>query len=177
MWRVLIRRIKEEQEGKSLPNFDLVRYLTTRMCMHSAIKVILVGPGLSCSQRSLSMHDRLRLVYEREEGALWIDGRTHQKEPAHHSPLGDHGTGNHAPLLFGTRALLVLRLQETSLHLTDNEDHHRSSLQFACNNFTVSDGEMKPLGLGIYPPAALINHSCDPNCIIIFEGKLLSAHC
>jgi len=30
MWRVLVRRIKEEQEGKSLPNFDLIRYLTTR---------------------------------------------------------------------------------------------------------------------------------------------------
>lgn len=42
--------------------------------------------------------------------------------------------------------------------------------QFACNNFTISDGELKPLGVGLYPPAALINHSCDPNCVTIFEG-------
>lgn len=37
MWRVLIRRIKEEQEGKSLPNFDLIRYLTTRASPLSSV--------------------------------------------------------------------------------------------------------------------------------------------
>ncbi|XP_030052320.1 histone-lysine N-methyltransferase SMYD3 [Microcaecilia unicolor] len=43
----------------------------------------------------------------------------------------------------------------------------------ACNSFTISDGEMQEVGVGLYPSMSLLNHSCDPNCEIIFEGQRL----
>uniref|UniRef100_A0A6P8QDI8 [histone H3]-lysine(4) N-trimethyltransferase n=1 Tax=Geotrypetes seraphini TaxID=260995 RepID=A0A6P8QDI8_GEOSA len=42
-----------------------------------------------------------------------------------------------------------------------------------CNSFTISDGEMQEVGVGLYPSMSLLNHSCDPNCVIIFEGQRL----
>ncbi|XP_075453191.1 histone-lysine N-methyltransferase SMYD3 isoform X2 [Ascaphus truei] len=40
-----------------------------------------------------------------------------------------------------------------------------------CNSFTISDGEMQDVGVGLYPSMSLLNHSCDPNCVIVFEGR------
>lgn len=42
--------------------------------------------------------------------------------------------------------------------------------RFACNSHTVCDEELRPIGVGIYPLGALINHSCTPNCVQSFEG-------
>ncbi|KAG8444382.1 hypothetical protein GDO86_009534 [Hymenochirus boettgeri] len=42
-----------------------------------------------------------------------------------------------------------------------------------CNSFTISDGEMQDIGVGLYPSMSLLNHSCDPNCVIVFEGRRL----
>jgi len=45
---------------------------------------------------------------------------------------------------------------------------------FSCNNFNISDGDMRPIGIGLYPVAALINHSCVPNSVAVFEGTTVS---
>ncbi|XP_061847077.1 histone-lysine N-methyltransferase SMYD3 isoform X3 [Colius striatus] len=45
--------------------------------------------------------------------------------------------------------------------------------QVTCNCFTISSGEMQDVGVGLYPSMSLLNHSCDPNCVIIFEGYQL----
>jgi SET and MYND domain-containing protein len=42
-----------------------------------------------------------------------------------------------------------------------------------CNVFTQSDSEMRPWGIGLYPAAALLNHSCAPNAIASFTGSSL----
>jgi hypothetical protein len=42
--------------------------------------------------------------------------------------------------------------------------------KFSCNNYNISDAEFRPIGVGLYPTAALINHSCHPNCIALFRG-------
>ncbi|XP_068088168.1 histone-lysine N-methyltransferase SMYD3 isoform X2 [Hyperolius riggenbachi] len=42
-----------------------------------------------------------------------------------------------------------------------------------CNSFTISDGELQDVGVGLYPSMSLLNHSCDPNCVIVFEGTCL----
>ncbi|PHT45546.1 Histone-lysine N-methyltransferase ASHR1 [Capsicum baccatum] len=44
--------------------------------------------------------------------------------------------------------------------------------KFSCNAHTVCDAELKPLGTGLYPVVSIINHSCLPNSVLIFEGRL-----
>ena len=43
-----------------------------------------------------------------------------------------------------------------------------STLKFATNTFTISSPALAPLGACVSPVVALINHSCDPNAVIVF---------
>uniref|UniRef100_A0A8C1XIQ6 [histone H3]-lysine(4) N-trimethyltransferase n=1 Tax=Cyprinus carpio TaxID=7962 RepID=A0A8C1XIQ6_CYPCA len=43
-----------------------------------------------------------------------------------------------------------------------------------CNCFSISDGELQDVGVGLYPSMSLLNHDCQPNCVMIFEGKRLT---
>ncbi|CAJ1048916.1 histone-lysine N-methyltransferase SMYD3 [Xyrichtys novacula] len=42
-----------------------------------------------------------------------------------------------------------------------------------CNCFTISDGELQEIGVGLYPSLSLLNHDCRPNCVMVFEGTNL----
>ncbi|XP_077375999.1 histone-lysine N-methyltransferase SMYD3 isoform X1 [Festucalex cinctus] len=42
-----------------------------------------------------------------------------------------------------------------------------------CNCFTISDGELQEIGVGLYPSLSLLNHDCRPNCVTVFEGTKL----
>ncbi|KAE8714349.1 Histone-lysine N-methyltransferase ASHR1 [Hibiscus syriacus] len=44
--------------------------------------------------------------------------------------------------------------------------------KFACNAHTICDSELRPLGTGLYPVVSIINHSCLPNAVLVFEGRL-----
>ncbi|KAE9609001.1 hypothetical protein Lal_00020505 [Lupinus albus] len=46
--------------------------------------------------------------------------------------------------------------------------------KFACNAHTISDSELRPLGTGLYPVISIINHSCLPNSVLVFEGRSAS---
>ncbi|KAL8485506.1 hypothetical protein ACS0TY_027698 [Phlomoides rotata] len=43
--------------------------------------------------------------------------------------------------------------------------------KLACNAHTICDGELRPLGTGLYPVISIINHSCLPNSVLVFEGR------
>ncbi|CAK4130673.1 unnamed protein product [Aphanomyces euteiches] len=45
--------------------------------------------------------------------------------------------------------------------------------QFNCNAFTLCTLQQVPVGIGMFPDAALLNHSCAPNCILTFHKRQL----
>jgi SET domain-containing protein len=40
--------------------------------------------------------------------------------------------------------------------------------QFSANAHTLSTPSLTPIGVALSPVAALINHSCIPNCVVVF---------
>ncbi|THU57230.1 hypothetical protein C4D60_Mb03t01330 [Musa balbisiana] len=42
----------------------------------------------------------------------------------------------------------------------------------SCNAHTICDGELRPLGTGLYPVISIINHSCVPNSVLVFENRV-----
>ncbi|XP_030475693.2 histone-lysine N-methyltransferase ASHR1 [Syzygium oleosum] len=44
--------------------------------------------------------------------------------------------------------------------------------KLSCNAHTICDSELRPLGTGLYPVISIINHSCLPNAVLLFEGRM-----
>ncbi|KAG5857365.1 hypothetical protein ANANG_G00018700 [Anguilla anguilla] len=47
------------------------------------------------------------------------------------------------------------------------------TITVTCNCFSISDGELQEVGVGLYPSVSLLNHACRPNCVMVFEGRIL----
>ena len=45
--------------------------------------------------------------------------------------------------------------------------------RLACNAHTIADGELAPIGVGIYPLGSMVNHSCRPNAAQSFRGPTI----
>ena len=45
------------------------------------------------------------------------------------------------------------------------------------NSFSILDDELVTIGVRIYFDAALLNHSCTSNCIVVFENSKLLVKC
>ena len=58
-------------------------------------------------------------------------------------------------------------------HILKNLPTIFSSLfcRISCNSFTITNAELNTVGIGIYQTASLLNHSCDPNCVALFDGR------
>ncbi len=46
--------------------------------------------------------------------------------------------------------------------------HSNIFTQFTTNSFTLTSPSLTPLGVCVSPAVALINHSCDPNAVVVF---------
>ncbi|XP_061480629.1 histone-lysine N-methyltransferase SMYD3 isoform X2 [Rhineura floridana] len=67
---------------------------------------------------------------------------------------------------------LKVEIQDSS-QLPPALDIFQTFAKVTCNCFSISNGEMQNVGVGLYPSMSLLNNSCDPNCVIIFEGPQL----
>lgn len=43
-------------------------------------------------------------------------------------------------------------------------------LQVCVNSFNIVNGEMQPVGTGVYLAPSIIDHSCAPNAVVTFDG-------
>jgi hypothetical protein len=75
--------------------------------------------------------------------------------------------------LLASEALKKPFIQQTGLKL-DELVHYLNV--FKSNNFAINDADMFAIGEGTFPIAALFNHSCRPNAVVMFEGALASIH-
>lgn len=73
-------------------------------------------------------------------------------------------------VLYAQMANLV-KLVLTSLNINIKEITQNFS-KLACNAHTICDCELRPLGTGLYPIISIINHSCVPNSVLVFEGRV-----
>lgn len=73
-------------------------------------------------------------------------------------------------LLYAQMANLVnLILQLPNIDIKEIAENFS---KFACNAHTICDSELRSLGTGLYPVISIINHSCLPNAVLVFEGRL-----
>ncbi|XP_048968388.1 histone-lysine N-methyltransferase SMYD3 isoform X2 [Canis lupus baileyi] len=63
-------------------------------------------------------------------------------------------------------------IQDAS-QLPSSFDIFEAFAKVICNAFTICNAEMQEVGVGLYPSMSLLNHSCDPNCSIVFNGPHL----
>ncbi|XP_061847076.1 histone-lysine N-methyltransferase SMYD3 isoform X2 [Colius striatus] len=86
--------------------------------------------------------------------------------------LGEEMKGGLRHLAQTLQLYLKAEIQDVS-QLPAAIDFFQIFTKVTCNCFTISSGEMQDVGVGLYPSMSLLNHSCDPNCVIIFEGYQL----
>ncbi|KAF7979262.1 hypothetical protein HWV62_42940 [Athelia sp. TMB] len=74
--------------------------------------------------------------------------------------LAEYGLGSAAALVdFISRVRLLESLAYPRLNM---------SLQFVTNTFTLTSPSLTPIGIAVSPMVALINHSCEPNAVVVF---------
>ncbi|CAN1239993.1 Histone-lysine N-methyltransferase ASHR1 [Linum grandiflorum] len=63
---------------------------------------------------------------------------------------------------------LILQLPESEINIKEIAQNFS---RLACNAHTICDSELRPIGTGLYPVISIINHSCLPNAVLVFEGN------
>jgi len=80
------------------------------------------------------------------------------------------GTGG-TPSALALQVLALARQHLLPPSVTDDEALAYLAA-FEANNFSPTDAHLEPVGFGVYPAAALLNHACRPTCTIsyVFAG-------
>ncbi|XP_066532085.1 histone-lysine N-methyltransferase SMYD3 isoform X2 [Hoplias malabaricus] len=92
----------------------------------------------------------------------------------HQSHLEDMSDGQREGLTDLCRTLeLYLGQVSADIHLPSGLTPISLLARVSCNCFSVCDGELQDVGVGLYPSFSLLNHDCRPNCVMVFLGKRL----
>ncbi|XP_019646484.1 PREDICTED: N-lysine methyltransferase SMYD2-A-like [Branchiostoma belcheri] len=73
---------------------------------------------------------------------------------------------------------LKVQLQKLASYVNEDILPDRAQLESlygkaTCNCFAIHDLDLKEIGVGVYPQAAMTNHSCKTNCVATFRGPRL----
>ncbi|KAL1489651.1 hypothetical protein ABEB36_013595 [Hypothenemus hampei] len=101
--------------------------------------------------------------YSKKDYRMWKDLMSHYSELKNDSRRMEHVTSLYAVLTdFMQDEQLPNFVEFTGLYG-----------RMSVNSFTICNQELQSLGTGIYLAASIIDHSCQPNALAIFEGTTL----
>eukprot|EP00730_Choanoeca_flexa_P000572 TRINITY_DN10253_c0_g2_i4.p1 TRINITY_DN10253_c0_g2~~TRINITY_DN10253_c0_g2_i4.p1 ORF type:complete len:423 (+),score=48.64 TRINITY_DN10253_c0_g2_i4:15-1283(+) len=90
------------------------------------------------------------------------------KELCSNTPPKDTESGSGIAAIMATvRAMLT----QDELDGNAAQQCYQLALKLVPNVFSLCDEEANPIGAALYPELAQLNHSCDPNACVVFEGK------
>lgn len=146
--------------------------------------------ALPLESESAALRMLLRICYMQQQEAAAKAKKT--KDPKYKSPvapIGDAGlswadmkslishSASHSSE-FKSQVLIVINsfqikvLQDDAIWRSAELDMTTCLniiLQIQCNAHTITDASKNRVGLGLYIPAAYLNHSCRPNCVYWFD--------
>ncbi|XP_041644416.1 histone-lysine N-methyltransferase SMYD3 [Cheilinus undulatus] len=145
-----------KRECKCLQSL-LPRIPTDSVRLAARIIFTLLGPSLRKSSEEL---------YTLEEHESHLNSMSDHKK---------HGLSQLASMLelYLQQEIPDLAQEMTSSLLPSCQEPLSLIGKVTCNCFTISDGELQELGVGLYPSLSLLNHDCRPNCVMVFEGTRL----
>lgn len=83
--------------------------------------------------------------------------------------LGDRSLPNSAELMG-----MYGRVSVTKMFYFTTCSSNNWSFQMCINSFNICNQDFQCIGTGIYLAASIIDHSCEPNAVAIFEGTTLN---
>ena len=74
------------------------------------------------------------------------------------------------PSLFSKLRILTSDPAKIDIRRTSKEEAIDHLCRFGCNNFSVWEEGLFPVGEGTFPFGSLLNHSCQPNSVLMYLG-------
>lgn len=85
----------------------------------------------------------------------------------------DFDSSNSCSRYAGERALALIVAASFQLDPDGAIPYFESLLcRFRCNNFGIQNAMQTVIGHGVFPIGAILNHACDPNCILTYSGNM-----
>ena len=81
----------------------------------------------------------------------------------------DDETEKYIAMAVMTREFLSSRTRNISM-----KDFKELLSKLETNSFNILDQDLRPIGIGLYPGATMINHDCSANAACVFEGNVVS---
>uniref|UniRef100_A0A8C4REE8 [histone H3]-lysine(4) N-trimethyltransferase n=1 Tax=Eptatretus burgeri TaxID=7764 RepID=A0A8C4REE8_EPTBU len=78
--------------------------------------------------------------------------------------------------LIGQYIRILHKYYSKHVEFPGNEELIELFSKVNCNSFTIEDEELIHVGAALYPSLALLNHSCDFNCVVTFHGTTAEVH-
>lgn len=92
--------------------------------------------------------------------------------PSELQDLSEGSTNYDQRIRLSEQRLASILSTSFNLNGTESDLFFESLLRkFRCNNFGIQNALQTVIGHGVFPKGAILNHSCDPNCVLTYEGK------
>ncbi|XP_065178834.1 histone-lysine N-methyltransferase SMYD3-like [Sycon ciliatum] len=163
--------LREDESCKRCTACKLV-YYCGRGCQKSAWKVhrlecpnlqnVPAPPSGELPHQSFRFVGRALLVGV-SEGSTCLDEMKDME--AHLDKYMNNGSAV-SSLLF----IMTKYLGGASSHSFDQSLIIAIAAKVACNSMSIYNSEFQNTGIGLYARLSKINHSCDPNCVVMFNG-------